>query len=399
MIKKTLVTSLCFALLGCVGGDSDDAPDYDFLGMMANYADNILLPTLDEFSQSTAQLDVDLASYCAAIGSATEMSARSAAQDSFLSAMSTWQTAEMMLLGPLADNDRAIRNQIYSYASATRNPCAIDQAIVLSQNDGFNLANRSLNHRGLDSLEYLLFNDDLTHRCPSRITETVGWNDLPENERKQQRCEYARLTLADINNSVDQVDRVWAPDLENYRSTFLNPNNLEDSLKALSDALFYIEIEVKDLKVGEVSGVNPDCSRFSCPDLIESAYAQQSFEYITKNIEAFSLIFEGGEGLGFADLIIHSGFPEVATKFRNNISAVLTLLNGMESTLIEQVNQIDTEEKAQQCANASANPDTLSPFPVCNVHGLLVRITNDLKSDFVTIVNLDLPDRAQSDND
>jgi hypothetical protein len=46
-----------------------------------------------------------------------------------------------------------------------------------------------------------------------------------------------------------------------------------------------------------------------------------------------------------------------------------------------------------------ANPEDPSSLDACSITGLLKRITDDLKIDFVTIVNVPVPGRVQSDND
>jgi hypothetical protein len=53
-----------------------------------------------------------------------------------------------------------------------------------------------------------------------------------------------------------------------------------------------------------------------------------------------------------------------------------------------------------ECTNAFANPDQPSTqFPTCTLYGMVKRIVDDLKIDFVTIVNVSIPGGSQSDND
>jgi hypothetical protein len=49
--------------------------------------------------------------------------------------------------------------------------------------------------------------------------------------------------------------------------------------------------------------------------------------------------------------------------------------------------------------NAAAAPDVESDLVGCRLVGLLKRVSDDLKIDFVTIVGVSIPDGVQSDND
>ena len=65
-----------------------------------------------------------------------------------------------------------------------------------------------------------------------------------------------------------------------------------------------------------------------------------------------------------------------------------------------QVVAIKGEAQETECTNAYTNPDTVSEaFPMCTLYGLVKRIVDSLKIDFVTIVNVDIPGGSQSDND
>ncbi len=170
-------------------------------------------------------------------------------------------------------------------------------------------------------------------------------------------------------------------------------------MEALSDALFYIEVETKDTKLGLPTGIHGDCSAVTCPTAVESPYSQSSFENISANLEGFILALTGGEGLGFDDIIIESGFPEVVNAFRANVNAAQELIDEMESSLLSQSEALLGSGDSAACENSAANPDDVQTVPMCSLHGYVKRITDSLRIDFVTIVNIDLPERSQSDND
>lgn len=371
--------------------------------MLRNYADNLIMPAYQRAEQSNAALASDvgpLSSYCQSIGTEQEFSSREAAQQAWREAMAAWQQAELYQLGPMAENSSALRNRIYSFGSnAPFSECAVDQSVVFAQGEDFNLANRSYSSRGLDALEYLLFNSSLDHHCAAHISATQGWNALPEIERKAQRCDYARRLAQDVHEASSVLTNAWAEQGGEYRFEFLHPAYVEERLKALSDALFYIETHTKDLKVGIPSGIHASCSQIVCEDAVESPFSQTSLAHVRNNLTEFKNMLLGGAGLGFDDAIIHAGFPEVVSAFTGEIDLAIAIIDSSDSSLHQQLVAIEQSGDRSACDNAAANPENEGGIPACRLHGALKRITDRLRTDFVIIVNLDLPDRAQSDND
>jgi predicted lipoprotein len=381
----------------------DTAREFDFTGMLANYADNLLLPQYRAFAERAGQMADDggpLAAYCDAIDSEMEVQARSDARAQWRATMAVWQEAELMRVGPLAANGAALRNRIYAFGStAPFSSCAVDQGVVLAQEADFDLAVRSVNSRGLAALEYLLFNDNLAHTCPAQISQTQDWNESSESERKLWRCDYARAVAGDIHAAADELVEVWEPEGGDYRFQWINPVNQEENLKALSDAIFYVELETKDLKLGVPTGIHTGCSAAACPESVESKYSETSLDHIRANLVAFKRVFNGGNGLGFDDIIVSEGFPDSAQTFNTLVDNVLAQIDAMDTSLYAETQALLASGDIQGCQNSAANPESTQTVEACSLHGLLKRITDRLRTDFVTIVDLDLPQRGQSDND
>jgi hypothetical protein len=55
----------------------------------------------------------------------------------------------------------------------------------------------------------------------------------------------------------------------------------QDTLNALTDALFYLEDATKDMKLGIPAGIT-GCSDDVCPALVEAPYASRSKEHIAE---------------------------------------------------------------------------------------------------------------------
>ncbi len=407
-INRWAIPLLALFVSGCVGDDqsggaeSGAARGFDYQGMMANYADNVLLPEYRAFAEQAEELAEGLNSvqfYCEALSDPDLTATPMRVRDQWRWAMDQWQRVELFQVGPLAVNGGALRNRIYSFgSSAPLSECAVDQSVVLAQDEGFDLSSRSVNARGLDALEYLLFSEDLSHHCPSQISETQGWNDLPEQSRREQRCEYAQRLADDLVDASQTLVQAWQPEGGDYRFEWVNPANQETNLKALSDALFYIGLQTKDRKLGVPTGLHSNCSAVACPGAVESPYSETSMRNIEVNAEAFLHGFTGGNGLGFDDIFVYEGFPEVKEAFEDAIIDAQVRSGYSSPSLLREMREQLDSGSAQNCQNAAANPADNYPG-ACAAHAYLKRVTDRLRTDFITIVNLDLPERGQSDND
>ena len=406
--KVTFSFLAALTLVACADNSVDNksaaaSEAFDFTAMMANYVDELIIPSYQAFSAEIQSLNSSsgpLAAYCSSIGEEREASERATVQIAWRSAMSAWQKSEAFLVGPVLENGGALRNNIYSFFSgAPLSTCAIDQAVILAQDSGFDILTRSVNQRGMDGLEYLIFNDDPKHSCPAQIDETKHWNAMSEVERFKHRCDYSRALAADTQNAIDALINAWAPVGDNNRSAFIDPKNLDESFAALSDSLFYIELEVKDSKLGVPTGINNDCSQLTCIAAAESLFSDTGLDNIRANLMGFRDAFTGYNGLGFDDIVIAEGFASVAKAFMDNTDTAIALIDAMDKTLLEQLAQIESSGSATDCLNSQANPGSIQSVPICSLHGYLKRITDSLRTEFITIVDVDLPSRAGGDND
>ena len=160
---------------------------------------------------------------------------------------------------------------------------------------------------------------------------------------------------------------------------------------------------VKDLKLGIPAGIHDGCSDHACPERVESRFARNSLANVRANVAVFLDLFNGGEdGSGFDDLIDHEGHSDVSDRFQANADEVIEAIDDATDALYDELIAIDTNSEAAACMNAFAEPDSGESgdgLAGCRITGLLKRITDDLKIDFVTIVDVDIPGSAQTDND
>ena len=419
-IRSIFWILLMVGLVGCVdksrdltptlstddGTDSETDEDVvviDRNAIMTNLVDNVFIPNYKSTADSSAIFASNagaLADYCGAIDTTEEGSKKTAAQTAWRDLMDKVQQTEIHIIGPALRNDGALQSRIHSYTSGSLRTCAIDQAVIqLNQSTDFSVTSRALNQRGMGAIEYLLFNDNLGHSCSSQVLTTSDWNALSETERKTQRCNLALVLAGDVADSSQLIHEEWTDVDSPYRAEFLTEGSRNENFQQITDALFYIESYTKSGKLGIPLGIDPKCSGITCPNLVESPYSESSLRNIKVNTQEFLRIFNGVSGVGFDDLIADAGHADIANQFKSQSADVITRIDQIETSLSAQLATILTSNDETICMNAFANPDDESDLDACSLTGLLKRITDDLKIDFVAIVNVPVPGRVQSDND
>lgn len=385
------------------GTEEEEAPEpFSTAAMLRNLADAVILPNYEALASGAADFAADdgpVAAYCAAIGTDDEAAARADAQAAWREAMALVQAAEMHVFGPALANGGALRKRVLSYADAPLSTCGVDISAVRAGAEDFSIRTRSANQRGYGALEYLLFNEELEHTCAPQVPDTSDWDELPEADRLLARCGLARLVAADAADAAASLADAWSSDGGDYRAALLDAEASGEALQHLTDGLFALDLLVKDRKLGIPTGIHDDCGENACPELVESRWSGNSFANIRANAASFAAIFEGGDGFGFDDFIVNEEFPEVAARFSANTRAIIDYVDGIDTTLHEQVLAIESEGRGTECVNAFAAADLAAELSACSLLGLVKRVTDDLKIDFVTIVGVSIPGGAQTDND
>jgi len=354
------------------------------LEAVRDIAGNVLLPTYRDFAEAAADLESATAAW-AASGNDTD---RDAARDAWVEAMRIWQQAELMLVGPAAAMDLAaggedLRDAIYSWPIINR--CRVDQELVAgAYTDVDAFANENVNVLGLDALESLLFIDGEENGCaPNSTINTSGaWAGIV-SELGARRAAYAATLGALVRRDADALVAAWDTDFMTVISTAGEGSALYDSaqeaLNGISDALFYLDKEAKDMKVAVPAGISIDCVADACPEDRESLFANHSIPHVANNVRGFSLVFTGGDGTGFDDLLVDAGAESLSTEVLEAIDVAIVLADAIE----EDVPTLLAED-----------PTALDPL-----HAAIKAITDLLKTQVVTVLDLELPMRAEGDND
>ena len=378
--------ALFFALAGC-GGDTDSSPpDGGLRGdVLAALGVNAVVPQQEAFATDAFSLESALAD--AASGEAT----REAAQQAWRDAIDSWQQIEMMQFGPAGSRvtvmgGESLRARIYSWPVLSL--CEVDrQTAGDDYDDPDALAAAPGAPLGLWAIEYLLFTEDSGNQCSplDPLNDEGIWDGL--GDVPQRRLTHAASLATLARQAAAELVDSWSTNGGNFIQEMESPGrsgavygSAQEGLNAVSDAMFYLDTEAKDMKLGRPAGLTA-CESEPC--LFESRWAFHGKENLIANLRAFQVLFlgvaPGTDALGFDDLLIDMGATDVATDMTAAIAGAITATAAIPGNLQD-----------------AAESDTVA---VEDAHDAIREVTTLLKNDFLSVLDLELPDRAAGDND
>lgn len=313
-------------------------------------------------------------------------------EEAWQSAMSAWQQAELFRFGPAnrstEPGGRDLRDHIYAWPLISR--CRIEEQLVSQAYALPSFADTTINSRGLGALEYLLFYPGSDNVCSKFSPINTGsWAALTPTALAERKQAYSLSAANDIVARANALLSHWDPASGNFCKevtqagtgsvTFGSP---QLALDAVSDALFYMDAEFKDWKLGRPVGLD-ECAALSCPEAVESPYSKTSLDHLRANIVGFRSLFQGCgvgySGLGFDDWLVAIGASDLNARLLAALEQLELKLNAIPIPL-EDLTRTDLA-RAQE------------------LHQAAKVITDLLKGQFVSVLNLDLPMSVIGDND
>ncbi|TQV87092.1 imelysin family protein [Aliikangiella coralliicola] len=389
---------------GGSGNGGGVVTEFDESTLVANLTNNVITPTFQNFGSLTTQLHQSVDQYCNLeksfnAGNATEQARddqKLLTQNQWKDSMSEWQKIEVMQLGPLITDQSSLRNKIYSWPVV--NTCAVDQDVTFF-NEGtingapYDIKQRVVTRRGLDALEYLLFNTVLDHSCTAS-TAPAGWDSLTDNQRREWRCQFATEVAKDVADNTQVLLDGWSGS-GGYAQSLLNAAsqpgsdfaNVHEAVNRISDAMFYVDSVTKDAKLGVPLGISDNsCQQNICPQDLESQFANQSLANIRSNLVSLKALFTGelatgnaSDTTGFDDFLVEEGAQTTATEILGAIDAAIANVDAYQENLSDTIQSDATQVQA--------------------THAQVKAITDQLKEDFINQLSLELPASSAGDND
>ncbi|WP_170229072.1 imelysin family protein [Polyangium fumosum] len=346
------------------------------------------LELLDTFQKAAQELST------AAAKAKTDPQARAEAQAAWSKAIDLWQRAEPFQFGPGGPTNtpggQGLRDTLYSWPLVSR--CLVEQNIVSKAYEAADFGTTALiNMRGLAAAEYLLFYTGTDNACnPASAINTSGsWAALSADELASRKAAYASSVSSGIAAMAGKLLGAWRPGEGDFDTQFRNAGKSgsaytteQMALNAVSDAMFHVEIQVKDQKLARPLGIL-DCANATCPEAVESRFAGRSRVHVRNNLVGFRMLMSGckdGEGVGFDDVLTALGATALAEKMSADVNGAIAAADAVPS-----------DDLAQALAQ---NPESVK-----QLHDAVKRITDSLKTEFVTVLDLELPQTVEGDND
>ncbi len=295
-------------------GDVADAPARRTL--LKNLSEQVILPSYEDFAEKAATLERGLAEHAELHDDATRLQA----QALFREAMLAWQRAELFQVGPAAavsnfnPGSRGLRAEIYAWDQD--DPCVVDRGLVRESYQSDDFAKDVYYYgRGLGAIERLLFDDARATACAEsdRVVTPEAWQALVDGDLDVRRAKYAlrsaEVVSARAQQLVAEYRDEFMPELAKAGAGSRLFARTQEALNSVSNALFYVDVEVRDLKLGGPLGRTIKCIDTACRT--EHAWSELSRAAIEANLSALQAAFVGappagerGTALwGFSDLL------------------------------------------------------------------------------------------------
>jgi uncharacterized protein len=322
-------------------------------------------------------------------------------RSAWIAAITSWEETEVFNFGPAAPSGSSgapggqdLRNLIYSWPVNPR--CKVDEQTVTrfyASPDFVGSPTISLvNGRSLAALEYLLFYEGTDNGCNqfNDINARGTWRALAPDDLLARKSEYTAAAAEDVLRSSVRLVEAWDPAKGNFRAQILSAGagsmvfpTEQQALNAINVGLFYLEKELKDDKLGTPMGLSEDCPAMTCPDRLESRFARISTDHLRGNLRGFRRLFQGcGEnnaGIGFDDWLREVGKADLADRM---------------------IAALDNAERAVAALDPPLEESLVAyPDRVRAMYNAIKGVTDPLKTEFISVLNLDVPGPSLGDND
>ncbi len=224
----------------------------------------------------------------------------------------------------------------------------------------------------------------------SGINTDGSWAATTPEELERRRARLAHSLATVVHRRAQELVSAWEPDGGDFLGELRRAGedgavygSGREGLNAVTDAMFYVDLVLKDRKLALPAGLSLDCPEDTCPEWVESRWAGRSIQHVLDNLAAFELLFLGGppgeDARGFDDLLAELGEDAMAAEMVTAIADARAAFEAIDVTLREAV--------------------TSDAATVRAAYDLVKRITDILKMRFYPAVMLALPATGGGDTD
>lgn len=392
VIRKITVIAAALLATGCGGVRTEPGGD-ERRAVLTAIGTDVIVPTLEGFVAEAQALEQATAAYATARAGGPAAAELAAARAAFRVAFVRWQRAEVLQVGPAGPTGTmtgglSLRDGLYSWA--TVNTCRVDTHLVDRAWEAPGFFDTALvTSTGLDVVEYLLFGESSANTCDatSPINVNGTWAALSADELALRRASYAKAAATHVVSQAQRLSSAWKDGgfLKSFSTAGLAGSpfpTAQEALDQLFAALFYIDWILKDDKLANPAGLTITCLDMACPALAEAVPSGLSREALVENLTAAKAVMQGGfagGGRGFDALLAARGAQPLADQMvvalDGAIASVATLTVPVDQAVVTQLDDVKA------------------------VHAKVKAFTDLLKSQFVTVLNLRVPQEGAGDND
>ena len=270
------ISILSIFIISCSSSPDDEQsiiPEFDRSAVLKNYADNIIIPRLNNFRSSVDYLKESGDAYVDSpnITTYTEL------HNSWLEAYINWQYVEMFNIGKA--------EEIMFFSKTNTFPVNEGRIQENKNNQKTNLSNpNDWSCQGFPGLDYMI------HGIANTENEII--NQYIQNPLNGK---YLKVVLNELNNNTDLVLNDW----NTYRNTFVNSieNTATSAFNMLTnDFVYYFEKGLRTNKIGIPSGVfsnNPLSNKVEAYYSSKNGIEDVSRDLIENALNAVDLVFQG----------------------------------------------------------------------------------------------------------
>lgn len=285
---KPAIALLTFALVSLLPAcqeaedNAAEAVEFDRLEMLANVADNIVIPAYGDLATKSGSLQTAVDAFA----DAPDVTKLAAAREAWTNAYMAWQYASTYDFGPAESGFGTLPEEIGVFPA--------DEAAIESFVDAgdASLNNFDRDTQGFLALEYLLFAE--------------GESETVAAFADADRAAYLTALAEQLTTKINAVAQGW----NSYRSTFVSDNGTDagSATSLLYNAMVSSFEVVKNFKVGLPAGKRPGQTAPE-PERVEALHSEQSATYMTAHLAAVEALWhgqglDGTDGPGFREYVL-----------------------------------------------------------------------------------------------
>jgi predicted lipoprotein len=393
IIKIPVASVMLLAFTACPPPAPVEADAEAKRTVLTNVVNRVVIPSTEGFVTEAEALQTSLEAWQAARRTGLATTERDAAKAAFRTAFLRWQRLEMFAFGPAGTAPAftlglGLRDSVYAWP--TINACRIDTVVadkLYASTSFFDTA--LVSSTGLATIEALLFSELTTNACAATasINANGTWAAISADELSLRRAEYASVAAAAVAKNARALRDAWKDGAaQKFSTAGLKDSGFTSASAGLDQvfaAMFEADLLLKDDRIGVPAGLVPSkCTSVPCPERAEAIPSGLSREAIVANIDALRAL-------------LHGDFDETGHGF----DALLELRGASSLTADMDAALVDAKAKAQ-ALNGPIDQAVVNQLSAVQVlHASVRDFTTLLKSQFVTVLSLQVPAEGAGDAD